>query len=359
MLIKLILFASAGTFMKSTLLASAGTLWKSLLFIAAGSIALVVAFVVFYAAIPILVRPFWRAVLFPHYRFRLVGVEKIPSEGPFVLASNHVSWIDGFILAAVCPRRIWFLSNADYTRSKLVNMLARRARLIPVPAKGPRAHREAIAAARGELDMGRAFGIFPEAQLTRDGRLGTFLRGIEMILRDRDHVPVIPVYIENMWGSIFSYSAGKFLGRLPETFRREVVVVFGDHAFAPISTFTIRREVAAAAVVALENRSSPPRSLEAIAKATDLTRWSHPEFGLLAVSTADFDDGIVRQLGMKPGSVGREAPGVALFVVADDGTLLEADRVGRIEARIVGRPNRVNTRRRGRIDREGFVYLEE
>ncbi len=324
-----------------------------------GSIALAFASALFYAAIPLLVRPFWRAVLFPHYRFRVVGLEKIPREGPFVLASNHVSWIDGFILAAVCPRRLWFLSNADYTRPRLINLSARRARLIPVPAKGPRAHREAIAEARIALDLGRAFGIFPEAQLTRDGRLGTFLRGVEMILRDRDHIPVISVYIENMWGSIFSYSAGQFLGRRPESFRREVVVVFGDPPPSPISTFAIRREVAAAAVVAIENRSSPPRPLAAIARATDLPRWTHPEFGLLAVSTADFDDGIVRQLGVKPESVGREAPGVALFVVADDGTLAEADRVGRIEARIVGRPAPVDTGRRGKIDREGFVYLEE
>ena len=77
------------------------------------------------------------------------------------------------------------------------------------------------------LDRGEVLAIFPEGQLTRTGLLGPFFRGLEVILEGRARVPVIPVYIDTLWGSLFSFSGRRFFRKRPEGWRRQVNVAFG------------------------------------------------------------------------------------------------------------------------------------
>src|SRR5262245_3858552 len=170
----------------------------------------------FFAALPWLVQPVLRLLLLPRYRLRVHGCERVPRCGPVLLASNHVTWIDGFLLAAACPRGGKLLINADYIRLPVLRTLADRAGLIPVPPLGVRGLRSAIAAARAALDRGELVGMFPEGQLSRNGLLGPFRRGIEVILEGREQVPVVPVYVDNLWGSIFSFAGGRFFWKWPK-----------------------------------------------------------------------------------------------------------------------------------------------
>jgi 1-acyl-sn-glycerol-3-phosphate acyltransferase len=310
-----------------------------------------------YAALPWLVRVVIRVLLAPRYRFKVTGLQHLPRTGPVLLAVNHVSWLDGFLLVVVCPRGGKCLINAAYVNLPVLRTIARRAGLIPVPALGPHAHRSAIRAVSDALDRGEAVGIFPEAQLSRNGLMGVFYRGIEVIMKGRETVPVLPVYFDNVWGSIFSFSGGRFLRKWPERLwrRRCVGVAIGSPIAKPITAFAVRQALLEAGVRAFELREGPAHPLDTIDP--DLPRLEHPTLGLLAASTADFERNGIWQTGQKPGTLGHPVPGVALRATDDAGHPLPADAEGRLQALVAGRPDWVETGYRGSLDRGGFVRV--
>ncbi len=313
------------------------------------------ALVGFVAALPRLVRPLFRLGLAPHYKLRIRGRENLPKTGPALLTVNHVTWIDGFILVAACPLRGRALISADYVNFPGLRLLAHWVGLISVPVSGPRGQRAAITAVREALDRGEAVAIFPEGQLTRTGMTGPFYRGLEVMVAGREQVPVIPVYLDNLWGSIFSFKGGKFFKKRPEGLRRTVTVAFGPPVLPPVTAFAVRQAVLAAGVRAFEGRKGPARPLETIDRS--LPHLDHPALGLLAASTPDDDQGGVKQIGHKPGTLGMAVPGVALRVVDESGTPLTPGAVGRLQALVPGQADWVETGRRGSLDRDGFVSV--
>jgi acyl-[acyl-carrier-protein]-phospholipid O-acyltransferase/long-chain-fatty-acid--[acyl-carrier-protein] ligase len=308
-----------------------------------------------YAGLPWLIQPLLRVLLRLRYRIRVVGLENLPRSGPALVAANHLTWYDGFFLAASCPRRGRALVTGAYIDWPILGLLARRAGLIPVYFSGPRAQRAMFQACRETLDRGEVLGIFPEGQISRTGLIGPFQRGLEVILSGHEHVPVIPVYLDNLWGSLLSYSEGRFLKKWPKGLRRTVNIVFGPPLFAPVTAFDVRQAVLEAGVQAVALRQSKPERLETVDPA--LPHLDHPELGPLTGSTADFDRGGIRQTGHKPGTVGLPLPGVALRVVDESGTPQPPDANGRLQALLPGRPGWVETGYHGRIGRDGFVSL--
>jgi 1-acyl-sn-glycerol-3-phosphate acyltransferase len=309
----------------------------------------------FVACLPRIIQPLYRLLLFPHYRFRIRGVHHIPRTGPILLVANHVSWLDGFVLAACCPRRGRILVNADFVRLPILRFLARRAGLIEVPFSGPHTAREAIRTARKALDKGEAVGLFPEAQISRNGLLGPFYRGLEVIVKDRDDVPVVPVYLDNLWGSVFSFSGGRFFNFPPKGWRRTVNVVFGAPVPPPITIFAVRQALLIAGVHAVELRASRPPDLETIDPS--LPHLDHPALGRLTGSAPDIHRGNIHQIGQKPGSVGLPLPGVALKVVDEHELELPPDTEGRLQVLVAGRPGWIDVGLRATLDRDGFIYL--
>ncbi|SIO60942.1 1-acyl-sn-glycerol-3-phosphate acyltransferases [Singulisphaera sp. GP187] len=317
--------------------------------------ALAFSVLTFFAFLPWIVQPLFRLLLFPHYRLKIRGLHHVPRTGPVLFVANHVSWVDGFILAASCPRRGRILVNADFLRQPVLGILGRRAGLIPVPFSGGHTVRTAIRAAQETLDQGDAVGLFPEAQITRTGLLGPFYRGLEVILKGRDPVPVIPVFLDNLWGSRFSFAGGRFFAARSSPRRRTVNVVFDAPIPPPITRFTVRQAVLVAGVLAVEQRDNRPRPLETLDPS--LPQLTHPELGPLTGSTADVHLGPIHQIGHKPGSVGLPLPGIALRVVGAHGSPLPPEREGRLQTRIAGRQEWLETGLQARFDHDGFVYL--
>jgi 1-acyl-sn-glycerol-3-phosphate acyltransferase len=321
--------------------------------------AVVVALAGFVAALPWIVQPFLRMVLFLRYDLRRIGLENIPRDGPVLLASNHISWFDGFFLAASLPRRGTALVNIGVFSMPVVGFLARRCGLIPVPYSGPKAQRAAIETCRQALDEGRVLGIFPEGELTRTGLTGKFHRGLEAILAKREQVPVVPVYLDNVWGSIMSHSGGRFVWKRPEGWRRTIVVSFGPPVEPPVTAFSVRQAVLVEGVKARAAQPKVPGRPEPVDPA--LPHFDHPTLGPLTGSAADVHEPAldVHQIGQKPGTVGLALPGVAIRAVDDAGNPQPADSEGRLEALVPGQPDWVDIGHRGRIDRDGFVAFSE
>ena len=330
--------------------------WSWLTVTLVGLGAALIALVAFVVALPWIVQPFLRLVLKIRYDLDISGREHVPPTGPVLLVSNHMTWFDGFFLAAAIPRRGTALVNAGVFGLPVVGSLARRCGLLSIPYSGPKAQRAAIETARGALDEGRLLGIFPEGQLTRTGFTGVFHRGLEIILKDREQVEVVPVFIDNVWGSLLSYSDGRCLWKRPQGFRRRVVIAFGPPVAPPVHVFEVRQAILVQGVKARERSRGEQPPLESIEP--NLPAWTHPDLGPLTASAPDNDAGGAKQIGQKPGTVGHSIPGVALRVIGDDRQPRGAGESGQIEALRAGQGDWTATHRRGQIDRDGFVTLE-
>ncbi|MCR9211785.1 MAG: AMP-binding protein, partial [bacterium] len=181
------------------------------------------------------VRCLFRPVLEILYRKRVVGLEKFPTEGGCLLVSNHTSWIDGILILWALPRNVRFVVDGGNFTSKIGDYLGRAFDTIFMMG-GPKSIGRAIRDARDGLNNGDVVGIFPEGTITRTGQLQAFRPGMSKILKNTD-AKIVPVHLEGMWGSIFSFSGGKYFWKWPDKFRRTITVYVGDPlpADAPIS----------------------------------------------------------------------------------------------------------------------------
>ncbi|MFY7857546.1 MAG: MFS transporter [Rubrivivax sp.] len=139
------------------------------------------------------------------YRFRIRGDHHIPAQGAAVLVCNHVSFIDAVLLMAASPRPIRFIMDHRIFAMPVLGTLFRLAKAIPIAPQrdDPERYAQAFAQARHVLDEGDLLAIFPEGGITRDGSLGEFKGGIMKVLQTHP-VPVVPMALQNLWGSYFS-----------------------------------------------------------------------------------------------------------------------------------------------------------
>ena len=139
------------------------------------------------------------------YRFKVRGDEHIPTEGAAILVCNHVSFVDAVLLMAASPRPIRFIMDHRIFDIPVLGRLFRLAKAIPIApqAENPAVYEAAFAQARQVLAEGDLLGIFPEGGITRDGELGAFKGGVMKILQTHP-VPVVPMALQNLWGSFFS-----------------------------------------------------------------------------------------------------------------------------------------------------------
>jgi 1-acyl-sn-glycerol-3-phosphate acyltransferase len=142
-----------------------------------------------------------RAALIPVSRlaFRPVieGREHVPREGPVILAANHLSFLDSFLVPLVAPRQVVFLAKAEYftgsgIKGRLTGTTLRGLGAVAVPRGEHRAAQAALETALDVLRAGRAFGIHPEGSRSRDGRLYRGRTGVAWLAL-ASGAPVVPV----------------------------------------------------------------------------------------------------------------------------------------------------------------------
>ena len=173
------------------------------------------------------------------YRLRILGDQHVPRAGGALLVPNHVSFIDGFLLIASLDRPVRFVVDAQYAEQPIFKPFMKALGVIPISSHGGlRVVLRALRAAGDALDKGEVVCIFPEGQITRTGTLLPFRRGFERIVKGRA-APVIPVHLDRVWGSIFSFNHGRFLWKLPEHLPYPVTVSFG----APLPSNTTAHEL--------------------------------------------------------------------------------------------------------------------
>jgi 1-acyl-sn-glycerol-3-phosphate acyltransferase len=163
------------------------------------------------------------------YRIEVDGADHVPDEGAALLVCNHVSYMDALIVGACVRRPARFVMYYRIFNIPVLRFIFRTAKAIPIA--GRKEDPALLARAFDEVDRALADGelvcIFPEGGLTRDGEIAPFRPGVREILARRA-VPVVPIALRGLWGSVFS-RRDSALGRarLPRRFRARIGVAFG------------------------------------------------------------------------------------------------------------------------------------
>lgn len=213
-----------------------------------------------YAVIRLIPDFFVRTVVFlmtrTIYRIRVVGLENIPRSGPGLIVLNHTSFADGNLLVSIIPRMIRFVVYRGHYDQPFLRWLGEVFQAIAVDSEAPpKEIVRALRAASEHLKQGELLCVFAEGSITRTGFLLPFQRGFELIVKHAPEVPIIPGYIDGMWGSIFSFERGKFFWKWPRRLPYPVTIRFGAPMPADASHIEVREQVQLMGVDCFELRA--------------------------------------------------------------------------------------------------------
>ena len=179
------------------------------------------------------------------YRIEVRGVEEnIPDDGPALVVCNHVGYMDALLIGGAISRPVKFVMYYRFFRIPVMNWVFRAGGAIPIASakENPEMMANALDRIDAALAAGEIVGIFPEGGLTKDGEIATFRPGVEKILARRP-VPVVPMALKNLWGSLFSRRDSR-LGRmrLPRRFRAAIGIEAGPPVPGSIATAALLEE---------------------------------------------------------------------------------------------------------------------
>jgi 1-acyl-sn-glycerol-3-phosphate acyltransferase len=143
------------------------------------------------------------------FTYDCTGEEKIPAEGPAVIAANHPSYLDPVLLSLQVRRPILFMAWDALFRVPLLGPLVRLLGAFPVDVR-PGRGREAFESARALLREGRLVGIFPEGRRSRAGWMEPELRAGAARLALETGAPLVPATIRG------AFRAWPYFRALPE-----------------------------------------------------------------------------------------------------------------------------------------------
>src|SRR5882762_1844917 len=182
---------------------------------------------------------FGRLLVRSFYRVTALGLENLPGGG-FLLVPNHITWVDALLLQFACPRPIRYVIDQAYYHRPILHPILRALGCIPINIRHSHA---AVRAAAEKIADGEIVCVFPEGQLERTGTLLRLQRGYELIARHAN-AQVVPVWLDQLWGSIFSFQGGRFFTKFPKRIPYPVTIAFGKPLKAEAAdNATVREEL--------------------------------------------------------------------------------------------------------------------
>jgi glycerol-3-phosphate dehydrogenase (NAD(P)+) len=137
-----------------------------------------------------------RAILQPaflvYFRLQRIGREHLPRSGPLLLASNHRSFLDPFVIGMLVRRPVYYVAKRELFEKRWQAWILSALGAFPVDRGAGDA--EAIATARSILQRGDCVVVFPEGTRVRRGALGAPRRGVGRLALETG-APVIPVAV--------------------------------------------------------------------------------------------------------------------------------------------------------------------
>ncbi len=188
------------------------------------------------------------------FELRVFNAKRVPKSGALILAGNHQSLLDPWLVGAGELRRACYLARDSLFKSPLLGFLLRQYDAVPVVRESTSA-RQSLEICVKVLEKKRALILFPEGTRTPDGRLKPLKRGISLIAK-RSGALVLPILVRgayDLWprsqklphlgqvrfyyGNAFqldkTQSADAFVERLEASYR-EIAISVGAHEVLPI-----------------------------------------------------------------------------------------------------------------------------
>jgi acyl-[acyl-carrier-protein]-phospholipid O-acyltransferase / long-chain-fatty-acid--[acyl-carrier-protein] ligase len=207
------------------------------------------------------------------YRVTILHPENIPGQGGALLVSNHRSYVDMLLILASSRRPVRFLIAEEVCFLRLLKFPLRLLGVIPLPVESrARELTEALRLATEAILRGELVGIFPERSVSRIGLMLPFRRDFERIMKGVE-APIIPVGLDGLWGSIFSYQGGRFFWKLPRRIPYPVTVSFGEPMSPNSTALQVRTAIQ---LINAESWSYRRRTMQPLGRAFVSTARRHP-----------------------------------------------------------------------------------
>jgi acyl-[acyl-carrier-protein]-phospholipid O-acyltransferase/long-chain-fatty-acid--[acyl-carrier-protein] ligase len=157
------------------------------------------------------------------YKLDVLHADRLPKENGVLLLPNHVSYVDALILSAACPRPIRFVIWDELYHLPMLNWFLRLVNVVPISKSRAK---DAIKIVSEALKNGEIVCLFPEGQISRHGLLNEIRKGFEIMARHANAF-VQPIYIDGLFGSIFSFASNRVFWKKPRQWPYPVIVVYG------------------------------------------------------------------------------------------------------------------------------------
>jgi Acyl-CoA synthetases (AMP-forming)/AMP-acid ligases II len=195
------------------------------------------------------------------YKIKSVGHDNIPKTGGALLVSNSVSYIDHPIIFSSIKRPVKFFVGKEFSDHPFLKPFMTPLNSIPIDEHGgPKAAGRALKQARQAIQNGELVCIFAEGDLTHTGNMLPFKRGFEFIVRGLD-VPIIPIHLDRIWGSTFSFVDSKLKWSFPKVVPYPVTVSIGKPMPSTSQAFQVRLAVQELSAEAFKLRGASQKKL--------------------------------------------------------------------------------------------------
>ncbi|MBK7544373.1 MAG: MFS transporter [Elusimicrobia bacterium] len=195
------------------------------------------------------------------YRIKVIGRENVPTKGAALLLPNHVSYVDPFLIGGATSRWIRFLMFRGMFEIPWIKPFVRLMDVIPISANDrPKQILGSLQEVRHRLEDGHVACVFAEGAVTRLAQTLGFRKGFERIVEGLD-VPLVPVHLDRVWGSVFSFERGSFVWKLPRQLPYPVTISFGRPLPSTAKADEVRQAVLDLGAAAFEHRLDALRPL--------------------------------------------------------------------------------------------------
>jgi acyl-[acyl-carrier-protein]-phospholipid O-acyltransferase/long-chain-fatty-acid--[acyl-carrier-protein] ligase len=172
------------------------------------------------------------------FRVRVIGAENIPNEGGALIVSNHVSYADAILIGCAISRPVRFVMWQPLYENKWLNPVCRLFQTIPLAQGSAKEALRPLRQARSVIESGQIVCIFPEGKLTTTSHVQPFQRGVEVLAHGHNSIPIVPIYLDGLWGHALSLKAGRIF-----RFFHPVTVCIGKPSTGPTSAAELRERV--------------------------------------------------------------------------------------------------------------------
>lgn len=162
------------------------------------------------------------------YRIEIRGMQNFPEREGVLIVSNHLSYADPVFIGAAFPRKVRYLAHEELSSSQFMKAVFRLTDTLTVSSANSLA---SVKQSVKRLVAGTPLCLFAEGGISRIGITLPFMRG-SILLAKSAKVPIIPTYLDGVWGSVFSNKGGVFFKKLPQSFPYQVSVWVG-HPIQP------------------------------------------------------------------------------------------------------------------------------